>query len=543
MVGQNQDGDSINTALHRRRSQNSIAESQNSETEIFNKETKATSSAATEASKSYWSRLRSLLPKRSTTIFSENPVSAPISTNASTSRFGGIASSFFGSRKSHYAITPALDDNPPSTANPKAPEQLTSASSGNGVGGGSNGESSLSLTSIGEASKKSETTPIKGGATTPSTPSTLEIRQKLGARRIVNRGTLKLFVPRDNSRSLQSKDFDSDGEFDLNGEVPVRVANGSSRSSSNDGDDNDFGISTPLVEKKEVAPSAHVTPERKKVEGDTYFGSPLEDGSKARSSFFESDSDDDLSELNHLTLNYDSSSDINGRFNNSNRIKTKEISKASLDKKIFELVSETAGVIRGSSPLVKENFSAREVAIRKSDGHLKDSAYLDYGAKSVLRKAKIAREIGEEKEQKKTDYINNINNKVITDQFGRRTNTLFTDTDFSKTFGVTFVKCFFDEGCILPTDPSSIDPKYFSGCKFGEELFEGGKNAEFFKRLEGCMTQNTDGSYSTQPYRNPSSIFKPKDSFQLIGESKVIDGGRGGGRSRGRSSVGLSGDE
>jgi len=172
-----------------------------------------------------------------------------------------------------------------------------------------------------------------------------------------------------------------------------------------------------------------------------------------------------------------------------------------------------------------ENLSAEDVAIRKC-AWLKGTKSLEYAANSVLNKAKKAakndtREVVEGGEKSKEAW------------YKRFTRTDFKQVDLSDTFRTVFVNCTFNEECVLPKDPSSIDPKYFLNCEFSKVLMDKPENEALKSALEnaGMKLDEDSGFYKIDNVERkkyaekdkkgePNSNFKPIESFQLISNYK-----------------------
>ncbi len=189
-----------------------------------------------------------------------------------------------------------------------------------------------------------------------------------------------------------------------------------------------------------------------------------------------------------------------------------------------------------------ENLSAEDVAIRKVAGSDEESAkkvkaiwskkesgkesVLEYAANSVLNKAKKAakndtREVVKEVKKSQEAW------------YKRFTRTDFEQVDLSETFRTVFVHCTFDENCVLPKDSSSIDPKYFSNCKFSKVLMDKPENKALKSALENAgMKLDGDSSFykignvKRERYADktkegkPNPNFKAIESFQLISNYK-----------------------
>jgi hypothetical protein len=195
-----------------------------------------------------------------------------------------------------------------------------------------------------------------------------------------------------------------------------------------------------------------------------------------------------------------------------------------------------------------ENLSAIEVAIKKStaliDGeeaaknNLQKLGFLEYAAKGVFSKAIKAKNKldtnprdtveAENWGQKDSEQWKKESQKVWNSRFIR---TDFAGVDLSGTFRTVFVNCTFDENCVLPTDKSSIDQKYFSKCKFSKELMDKEENKELKAALD--LTENDDfyevsemkrGKYGEKDREGkPNSSFKPIESFQFIKDFKPVE--------------------
>ncbi len=162
--------------------------------------------------------------------------------------------------------------------------------------------------------------------------------------------------------------------------------------------------------------------------------------------------------------------------------------------------------------------------VKKKSGE-KESV-LEYAAKGVFNKALKAEENlksssrntvkGEEWGQKDSEKWKKKSQEVWYDRFVR---TDFKEVDLSETFRTVFVNCTFDENCVLPTEKSSIDPKYFSNCRFSKILMNKVENKELKKALEeaGMIFDEDSGLYKMDNKKeNPNPSFKPIESFQLI---------------------------
>ncbi len=181
-----------------------------------------------------------------------------------------------------------------------------------------------------------------------------------------------------------------------------------------------------------------------------------------------------------------------------------------------------------------ENLSAEDVAIRKVAGSDKQSAkkvkaiwskkesgkesVLEYAAKGVLKKAEEAaaklnndpREVVKEKKKSKEAW------------YKRFTRTDFEQVDLSETFRTVFVHCTFDKDCVLPKDPSSIDPKYFSNCKFSKALMDKPENEALKKALEYAgMQPDGDTFYKIGRYAGINKEGEPNPNFKAIESFKL----------------------
>ena len=204
-----------------------------------------------------------------------------------------------------------------------------------------------------------------------------------------------------------------------------------------------------------------------------------------------------------------------------------------------------------------ENLSAEDVAIRKFVGNNKklveemrkkwskknpteEESILKYAAKGVLNKAIDAKnkldnnsEHTVEKDwgQKNSDQWKKQSQKVWNSRCVR---THFKSVDLSGTFRTVFVNCIFDENCVLPTDKSSIDQKYFSKCKISKKLMDKEENKELKAALK--ITEENGDFYEVSEMKrekygekdkkgNPNQSFKPIESFQLIKDFKLLKRG------------------
>jgi hypothetical protein len=182
-----------------------------------------------------------------------------------------------------------------------------------------------------------------------------------------------------------------------------------------------------------------------------------------------------------------------------------------------------------------ENLSAEDVAIKKIAGNDEKRAsevkkwskpVLEYAAKGVFNKALKAEENKNTRNSVKGEDWGGKSQEVWYNRFVR---TDFEGVDLSKTFRTVFVNCTFDKNCVLPSDPSSIDPKYFSNCQFSKELMDKKENQELKKALEraGMTFDKVSGSYKIGNIKRkiygeensegtPDSSCKPIESFKLI---------------------------
>ena len=204
-------------------------------------------------------------------------------------------------------------------------------------------------------------------------------------------------------------------------------------------------------------------------------------------------------------------------------ILTSKSEKKITEEKIFEAVNS-------SSNVVIEKLSAEDVAIRKATAGQDDlgktkknlAGLLEYAAKGVFYKAKKAaendnREFEVVKEKKKSKEA----------WYKRFTRTDFKQVDLSETFRTVFVNCTFDENCVLPNESSSIDPKYFSNCKFSKALIDKPENEALKKALEDAGMKSDEENpyfYKIGRYAGMDKEEKPNPNFKAIESFKFVEG-------------------
>ncbi len=104
----------------------------------------------------------------------------------------------------------------------------------------------------------------------------------------------------------------------------------------------------------------------------------------------------------------------------------------------------------------------------------------------------------------------------------------FQNCDMKNLFRATFLKCTFDENCKLPTDLSSLEPKYFSQCKIHASLLDSYVGQSFKKKFEEEFQLVKEGDFYFTPKNERKYV--PKNSptnptaFSLTEQSKGLGG-------------------
>ncbi len=224
----------------------------------------------------------------------------------------------------------------------------------------------------------------------------------------------------------------------------------------------------------------------------------------------------------------------------SSSIPSSELEKELIEAKIFE-------VLNSSSTVPVQSLSAKEVAIQKAttvkgcensaEEKLISAKLLDYAARGVLSKAIDAKNKLGSKAAVIDQTIWNSNGGSQKVWNNRCVRTDFTGVDLSGTYRTIFVNCTFDKECVLPTDKSSIDQKYFSNCSFSKELMDHPSNKNLKAALQDAgMKISEDGFFyevgksKREKYGEkkdkkiiPSTIFKPIESFKFIKEVSLVE--------------------
>jgi hypothetical protein len=105
----------------------------------------------------------------------------------------------------------------------------------------------------------------------------------------------------------------------------------------------------------------------------------------------------------------------------------------------------------------------------------------------------------------------------------------FQSCDMKNLFRATFLKCTFEAGCKLPTDLSSLEPKYFSQCKIHASLFDGDVGQSFKKKFEEefQLVKNGDFYFTPKNERKyvPKNSPKNPTASNLKDQNQVLGGG------------------
>ena len=209
-------------------------------------------------------------------------------------------------------------------------------------------------------------------------------------------------------------------------------------------------------------------------------------------------------------------------------ILTSKSEKKITEEKIFEAVNS-------SSNVAIENLSAEDVAIRKATAAeqsldnfkktkeiLESHGLLEYAAKGVLYKAIKAKNCSGSRDVNQENWDDDEYGGSNKAWYKRFTRINFKTVDLSETFRTVFVNCTFDENCVLPKDPSSIDPKYFSNCKFSKALMDKPENEALKKALEYAgMQPDGDTFYKIGRYAGINKEGEPNPNFKAIESFKL----------------------
>ena len=104
----------------------------------------------------------------------------------------------------------------------------------------------------------------------------------------------------------------------------------------------------------------------------------------------------------------------------------------------------------------------------------------------------------------------------------------FQNCDMKNLFRATFLKCTFDKNCKLPTDLSSLEPKYFSQCKIHASLLDSDVGQSFKKKFGEKFKLTKEGDFYYTPKNERKYV--PKNSptnptaFSLTEQSRGLGG-------------------
>lgn len=135
------------------------------------------------------------------------------------------------------------------------------------------------------------------------------------------------------------------------------------------------------------------------------------------------------------------------------------------------------------------------------------------------------KKIKEEEEKTKVFYGDTLGKNRNYERFVGKD---FQNCDMKNLFRATFLKCTFDENCKLPTDLSSLEPKYFSQCKIHASLLDSDVGQSFKKKFEEEFQLVKEGDFYFTPKNERKYV--PKNSptnptaFSLTEQSRGLGG-------------------